>query len=365
VRCSRAGRRVDTTEPDALTAVLGIVYRVISNHLIRKAGLKQSTAQAGAVTLIQRFGSALNLNIHFHLLVLDGAYVRSSDRLEFRRVPPPTRAELDEILATITRRVGRHLQRRGWLTRDAESSHLTLDRENTALDSLLSHSITYRIALGPRAGQKAFTLQSLPGVPLPEPGKPFLASADGFSLHAGVAAGADDRKKVERLCRYIARPAIATSRLSLTSQGQVRYTLKTPYRDGTAHVVFAPLDFMARLAALVPRPRAHLTRYHGVFAPHSRWRAEVTPAGRGKATATELRTPAERHRALTWAQRLKRVFGVEIETCEQCGGKVRVIASIEEPAVIDRILGHLASRAPPAGPGPSARGPPQGKLEFF
>ena len=78
----------------------------------------------------------------------------------------------------------------------------------------LSHSITYRIALGPRAGQKAFTLQSLPGPPRPEPSKPFLASADGFSLHAGVAAGADDRKKVERLCRYIARPAIATGRLS-------------------------------------------------------------------------------------------------------------------------------------------------------
>ena len=150
------------------------------------------------------------------LLVLDGAYIRGNDRLEFRRVPPPTRAELDALLATITRRVGRHLQRRGWLTRDAERSHLNLDREETVLDSLLGHSITSRIALGPRAGQKAFTLRSLPGTPLPQPAKPFLASADGFSLHAGVAAGADERKKVERLCRWIARPAIATGRLSLT-----------------------------------------------------------------------------------------------------------------------------------------------------
>jgi hypothetical protein len=93
-------------------------------------------------------------------------------------------------------------------------------REDTALDSLLGHSITYRIALGPRAGQKAFTLQSVPGMPLPEPAKPFLAKADGFSLHAGVAAGADDRKKVERLCRYITRPPVATGRLSLTTQGR-------------------------------------------------------------------------------------------------------------------------------------------------
>ncbi len=344
------------TEPAALTAVLGIVYRAIAAHLIRKAGLTQASAQAGAVTLLQRFGGALNLNIHFHLLVLDGVYVRVKDRLEFRRVPPPRKAELDELLATITRRVGRHLQRRGWLTRDAQSSQLNLDREDTALDSLLGHSITYRIALGPRAGQKAFTLHSLPGTLLPEPDKPFLAKTDGFSLHAGVAAGADERKKVERLCRYIARPAIATGRLSLTAQGQVRYTLKTPYRDGTTHVVFEPLDFIARLAALVPRPRAHLTRYHGVFAPHSRWRAEVTPAGRGTPTTTDRRTPAERHRAMSWAQRLKRVFGIEIETCEVCGGKVKVIASIEDPAVIGKILGHLASRALPAGS--SARGPP-------
>ena len=108
----------------------------------------------------------------------------------------------------------------------------------------------------------------------------------------------------------------------------------------------------------------HLTRYHGVFAPHSRWRAQITPAGRGKATAPDLRTPAERHRALSWAQRLKRVFGIEIETCAQCGGKVKVIASIEDPAVIGRILGHLAARALPAGSRPPSREPPQGELGF-
>ncbi|MBK9665563.1 MAG: transposase [Gammaproteobacteria bacterium] len=65
-------------------------------------------------------------------------------------------------------------------------------------------------------------------------------------------------------------------------QGKVVYLLKTPYRDGTTHVVFEPLDFIARLAALVPRPRVNLTRYHGVLAPNHRWRAEVTPSGRGR-----------------------------------------------------------------------------------
>ncbi|MCL4776535.1 MAG: transposase [Gammaproteobacteria bacterium] len=165
-----------------------------------------------------------------------------------------------------------------------------------------------------------------------------------LSLHAGVAAAAHQRDKVERLCRYIARPAVATGRLALTAQGLVRYTLKTPYRDGTTHVIFEPLDFIARLAALVPKPRVHLTRFHGVFAPHSALRAQVTPAGRGRSTGVVERSPAERHRAMSWAQRLKRVFRIDIDTCERCGGKVKIIASVEDPAVIGKILAHLQER---------------------
>ena len=72
-------------------------------------------------------------------------------------------------------------------------------------------------------------------------------------------------RKFERLVRYVSRPPVATARLALTGSGHVRYTLKTPYRDGTTHVIFEPEDFIARLAALVPKPRAHLTRYHGVL----------------------------------------------------------------------------------------------------
>ena len=81
----------------------------------------------------------------------------------------------------------------------------------------------------------------------------------------GVAAATHERQKLERLCRYNTRPAIAEQRLSLTTRGWVRYQLKTPYRDCTTHVVLEPLDFLARLAALVPRPRVNLTRYLGVF----------------------------------------------------------------------------------------------------
>ena len=71
---------------------------------------------------------------------------------------------------------------------------------------------------------------------------------------------------------------MSTQRLSLTRNGRIRYQLKTPYNDGTTHVIFEPLDFIAKLVALVPKPRVNLTRYHGVFAPNSKHRVLVTPA---------------------------------------------------------------------------------------
>jgi hypothetical protein len=96
----------------------------------------------------------------------------------------------------------------------------------------------------------------------------------------------------------------------------VRYELKTPYSDGTTHVIFEPVDFIARLAALVPKPRVNLTCYHGVFAPNSSHRARVTPAKQSKGNQTKApderqdQTPTERRAAMSWAQRLKRVFNI-------------------------------------------------------
>ena len=131
-------------------------------------------------------------------------------------------------------------------------------------------------------------------------GKP----TSGFSLHAGVATRANERTRLERLCRYITRPAVSTKRLLLTRNGQVRYELKTPWRNGTTHVIFEPLDFISRLVSLVPKPRVNLTRFHGVFAPNSKHRVQVTPARRGKVkkirSLDEDQTPAERRAAMTW-----------------------------------------------------------------
>jgi len=130
-----------------------------------------------------------------------------------------------------------------------------------------------------------------------------------------------------------------------------------------------PLDFISRLAALVPKPRVNLTRYHGVFAPNSQHRALVTPARRGrghKATAAgpSEATQVERRAAMSWAQRLQREFNIDIETCRVCGGSMKVIACIEDPLVINKILTHLRDKAlclDTVGL-PESRAPPQDDL---
>ncbi len=193
-------------------------------------------------------------------------------------------------------------------------------KEGWALPQILGSSITSRIAVGPQQGRKAFMIRTIRPLERPDPGLERVAKANGFSLHAGVSGEGHQKEKRERLCRYIARPAVAAPRLSLSSTGKVVYTLKTPYRNGT----------------------------------------RACPALSG----------------MTWAQRLKRVFNIDIEVCGRCGGSVRVIACIEDQDVIpdkagqalDRILAHLESKEQktPALPhlAPPTRAPP-GTLSLF
>jgi hypothetical protein len=222
---------------------------------------------------------------------------------------------LQQLVEQIAARIGKALERSGLVERDLENAWLAADTEAGPLDDLLGHSITYRIAVGPRAGQKLFTLQTVAPRPQGLEAEPNgAARVGGFSLHAGVGIVSNQRERLERLCRDVSRPPVASERLALTASGQVRYTLKTPYRDGTTHIVLEPLDLMARLAALVPTPRMHLTRYHGVFAPHSRYRAAVTPAQRGRGAApppvsgNALMHDLATRQAVRWSTRVERLW---------------------------------------------------------
>ena len=137
--------------------------------------------------------------------------------------------------------------------------------------------------------------------------------------------------------------------------GQVVLKLKTPYRDGTSHINMSPLEFMQRLAALVPRPRLHLIRFHGVLAPHAKLRAAIVPVPAQTANAADCEHAHGAPARMSWARLLKRVFDIDIEHCPRCGGKLKIIAAIEEPAVIERILTHLGLSAQPPPRVPARR----------
>ena len=172
-------------------------------------------------------------------------------------------------------------------------------------------------------------------------------------LHSSCG-GALQRKELEHLCRYITRPAIANERLKCSRAGDVVLQLKSAFKDGTTHIVMAPLEFMQRLAALVPRPRLHLIRFHGVLAPGAKLRSEIIPNPPEQATepacdhAQAQGAPAR----MSWARLLKRVFDIDIEHCPNCGASLKIIAAIEDPPVIVKILAHLGlpTRAPPRAP---------------
>ena len=205
-------------------------------------------SRAVAVTLIQRFGSAANLNIHLHCLVLDGVYRHGADGVpEFVEVPAPTAEALQTVLHKIISRMMKLLTRRGVLVEEEGSTYVADtdgdSDEARALRPLQAAARTYRIALGPRAGQEVLTVQGV--MPRDADFKQTLcAGMQGFSLHAAVRCGADDRQGLEQLCRYITRPALANERVQTNAAGQVVVKLKTPWRDGTTHLVMSPLEFV-------------------------------------------------------------------------------------------------------------------------
>ena len=255
------------------------------------------------------------------------------------------------------------LEKRGLIIKDegVDDRHLDL-KPDEPMDHIHNSSITYQIALGKYKGQKALTLGSISNLKSQkEENKSFLAKYSGFSLHGGVSCKSYERKKLEHICRYISRPSLSEERLSVNDHGQVIYKLKTAYQNGTTHIVLSPLDFLSRLSSLIPRPRVHLIRFYGVFAPHCKYRSLITPKSTSNETSSIEKAENKKTKkfySMGWAKRLKRVFGIDIQVCLRCGGKVRIISAIEETHVIQRILTHLGEdyRIPKLYP---PRGPPE------
>ena len=174
-----------------------------------------------------------------------------------------------------------------------------------------------------------------------------------FDLHGRVAFSAYQRQRLEQLVQYCARPPLANDRLSKLPDGHYLLKLKGPWRDGTTHLKFEPIELMERLAAQIPKPRANLVLYAGVLAPNAKLRKHVVayqrPTPLPATPATETQTRAERE---TWAELMRATFNLDVLGCPRCGGRLRHIATILDGRVARKILEHLGlpARAPPSSP---------------
>jgi hypothetical protein len=342
---------------DLTAKVHTIIRTTIGQYYVNQAvtqGHERAHVHPGSVTFIQRFGSAINLNLHFHCVFLEGVYLdRTAVGLKprFLAGEPPSNTAVAEVVQKISQRVMRKLHRLGYLEAGLEPPVATgydpLRDTAPELARTLAASVQQRIAFGKRAGQHVRRLGSGFGSAgeAPRLTGPRCASVRGFSLHANTAIPAHRRDQLEQLIRYTARGAVSLERLVQDTNGDLLYTFTHPWSDGTTGIRLSPVELLEKLAALVPLPHVHLLRYGGCLAPHSHLRGSVVPTPRQQGVSEETDT---RSACWSWARLLHRVFALDMARCPLCQrGILRLIAVITQGAVIRKILRHLKRSVDP------------------
>ena len=368
--------------------VLGIFTKTVFASLIRRArefGAVRK-AQSGAVSFIQRFDSALRLNLHLHSLVIEGVYADDDDgQPQFQVLPAPDNEEIARLTESLARRIRKFLQQRGLGPDSDPAESDPLSRDQPWLSGIYAASVCSRVADGANSARRVTHRGDQIDPESMEPlSSPRCTTVDGFSLHANVVVPAGDRARLERLAQYCARGPVAMERLEVLADGRLLYRFKRPWRDGTTHIVLTPLGMLEKLSALIPAPRAHAIRYAGILAPAAKWRALIIPVAAAAPTSsakimsatdsaptgtiacsTDCAPPgavvelasiepavAPHGRNYTWAELMKRVWALDVLECPRCQGRMRILAAIHSPAAIGKILDCLSlpSRDPPVSP---------------
>jgi hypothetical protein len=278
-------------------AVHRVLAKAVRRYLRRLARAQgHSDAETGSVTFL-KIRRRAHLNLHLHLIGLDGWFHRAAGgALVFERAPTPNLLDVENVVLDVHGRVLRLLEKQGLLEAGADDD---LARDAPALAVCYEGAVTQRVGLGHMKGRPVMKL----GMSLPrhlasarervERAGPLCARIDGFDLHGQVAFGAGDRERLQELVRYCARPALANDRLTKCDDGRNLLRLKAPWRDGTTHLCFEPVELMERLAAQIPRPRVNLVLYAGVLARNAKLRKSVVGYAR---PAPLLEPPATRPR---------------------------------------------------------------------
>jgi hypothetical protein len=325
-------------------------------------GLKSVTdVETGAVLFVQRFDSALRLNVHAHSMALDGGYVQTPQGLEFHRLDDVTQADVQWVAERTNKRIETILIKHGRTLDDVVDVD-PVGEQDPFLAECYSGAIAGRGTLRLIQGDEHDAGSS----------KKLVAQATHLNVHADRVVDGRDRPQLERLCRYMLRPPFAQSRLRLLPDGRVHYQMKSAWRDGTSSLVFEPMEFIRRLCALVPPPFFNMIRYYGILAPHALLRKLVVPRRDDQAAKqlplfsaqdVPLSTPGSGAPRIAWAQLLKRVFKFDVTVCVKCDGPVRVLEAVTKKEDIRRALLERGLPADPPELHPP-RAPPQGELDF-
>lgn len=320
----------------------------------------------GSITFIQRFGSACNLNTHFHLVALEGVYgtPQSSDAIpRFTTFTPPSDQDVCDVVEKIAAKTIKYLRKKGYLQEEGEEvlrpDFDPLFQDHPGLTEAMAASIQGKIAFGERAGQKVRRVGSGFGY---EQETPVVkgtqcATVNGFNLHAKVGVALHARDRLLQLIKYVTRPPISNQRLHLKENGDLLYELKTPWSDGTTAILLSPEELCEKVAALIPPPNSHLTRYSGVFSSHSKWRSKIVlrpekRAGFGTGRCPDDATDRKKVKNHKWAKLLARTFNVDVGTCPNCAGDMIIIAAVQDPREVQRYLRHIGMKEhpPPIAP---------------
>ena len=248
-----------------------IIRRAINNYY--ESLFPNQKSWPGAISFCQRFGSALNLNLHWHILYLDGVYYYNSHgELKFKNSPSPSNIDIDRVLTNISQDVIKLLQKEGILDKEQETILIDYDTLVEIAPSYAkakqASTINY-IGLGQNAGYPVKRIGR--GLGYTEQEVRFTGELcgekNGFTLHAKTKINATDRQGLERLISYMSRPPVAKDRLSKADNGDLIYRLKKPFSDGTHSIQLTPTEFIEKLVALVPPKWLNMVKYIGVFAP--------------------------------------------------------------------------------------------------
>ncbi|CAN96460.1 hypothetical protein predicted by Glimmer/Critica [Sorangium cellulosum So ce56] len=384
-------RALAAKRSDVLAAMERIFAEEIARVTTRLASI--AGARTGSVGFPQRFGSSLNVHVHFHSLAIDGVFEKTAMGVRFHDAPPPSKDDVSEVARRVRERALLWLRRRGYLDERAAEERSNETIEPSALDACTQLALAGGAYLA-----RPFEHKDSPDAAFERRERRFSAACDGFDVHCAVRIAADDDQGRERLVRYCSRPTFALDRIELLPDGRIAYLLKTP-RRGRTHRVMSPMEFMARLAALIPPPKIPLVRYHGVFAPlpAAPAPAPASPAPASPAPASPCAPPALSARSLAhaeptvrveptlisvlhwgrllegelfatsryveWAVLMKRSFGFDALRCPRCERRMRVLSTITDSAVVRRILDHLNLPSQPRTAAP-ARDPTWEPMAF-